>query len=195
MVWDAEPRSNDAKPPAPDGSIAVHKEFMALLMEHHSGLRGYLRSLVPTWSDVDDVIQQVSLVAWRKFDEFERGTNFLAWLMVIARFEALKHRRGLARGPQLMAEDLCEMLASEPETAAFEAREIDRWRTALEYCLGRLEDGRRRLLLEAHTPGVRINVLARRAGRSEQAVYKLIQRLRAMLVDCVRSRLAREGGL
>jgi RNA polymerase sigma-70 factor len=142
MVWDAEPRSNDAKPSAPDGSIAVHKEFMALLMEHHSGLRGYLRSLVPTWSDVDDVIQQVSLVAWRKFDEFERGTNFLAWLMVIARFEALKHRRGLARGPQLMAEDLCELLASEPETAAFEAREIDRWRTALEYCLGRLDDGR-----------------------------------------------------
>jgi RNA polymerase sigma-70 factor (ECF subfamily) len=180
---------------APPGSFAAHEEFMSLLMEHQSGLRCYLRSLVPSWNDVDDVVQQVSLVAWRKFGEFERGTNFLAWLIVIARFEALKHRRGLARSPQVLAEDLCELLASEPEAAAFEAPEIDRWRTAFERCLGRLDDARRRLLLDAHTPGVRINALARREGRSEQAVYKMIQRLRARLVDCMRSRLAREGGL
>jgi len=170
-----------------------HDEYMTLLMEHQSGLRGYVRSLVPSWSDVDDVIQQVSLVAWRKFGEFERGTNFMAWIMVIARFEALNHRRKLARGPQLLAEDLCELLASEPDAALLESGEIDRRRAALEHCLGRLEDGRRRLLLEAHSPGVRINELARRAGRSEQAVYKLVQRLRATIVECMHSRLAHGG--
>jgi RNA polymerase sigma-70 factor (ECF subfamily) len=172
---------------------AVHQEYMTLLMEHQGGLRGYVRSLVPSWGDVDDVVQQVSLVAWRKFGEFERGTSFIAWLMVIARFEALNYRRRLARGPQLLSEDLCELLASEPDSALFESAEIDRRRAALELCLGRLDDGRRRLLLEAHSPGVRINELARRAGRSEQAVYKLVQRLRAMIVECMRSRLAPGG--
>jgi RNA polymerase sigma-70 factor (ECF subfamily) len=196
IPMDSEPKNRDSRvePPGLGRPIGIHEEFMTLLMEHQGGLRGYLRSLVPTWNDVDDVIQQVSLVAWRKFDNFERGTNFLAWIMVIARLEALKHRRGLARGPQLLAEDLCELLASEPDAATFEPREIDRQRTALEHCLSRLDDGRRRLLLEAHAPGVRINALARRAGRSEQAVYKVIQRLRAMLVECMQSRLAREGG-
>jgi RNA polymerase sigma-70 factor (ECF subfamily) len=175
-------------------SAVVYDEFMTLLMEHQSGLRGYIRSLVPAWSDVDDVIQQTSLIAWRKFGEFERGTNFLAWLMVIARFESLKHRRSLARGPRVMAEELCELLASEADAAAFESPEINRRRAALEHCLGKMDAGRRRLLLEAHAPGVRIKELASRAGRSDQAVYKVIQRLRAAVADCMRTRLAHEGG-
>jgi RNA polymerase sigma-70 factor (ECF subfamily) len=172
---------------------SVYREFMELLMAHQSGLRGYVRGLVPGWSDVDDVIQQTSLVAWQKFGEFEPGTNFLAWLMVIARFEALKHRRTLARGPRVMSEELCKLLASEAEAASFEGSELDRRRAALEHCLGTMDVGRRSLLLEAHSPGVRINALARRAGRSSQAVYKVVQRLRSALFDCMRSRLAHEG--
>ncbi len=36
------------------------------------------------------------MVAWRKFDSFEKGTAFGGWFLTIARYEALSHRRRLA---------------------------------------------------------------------------------------------------
>ena len=73
---------------AADGDRDDHETFVRLLLEHEPRVRGFIRGLVPTWHDVDEVVQQASLVAWRKFNEFDRGTNFGSWLMVIARFEA-----------------------------------------------------------------------------------------------------------
>lgn len=178
---------------AADGDRDDHETFVRLLLEHEPRVRGFIRGLVPTWHDVDEVVQQASLVAWRKFNQFERGTNFGSWLMVIARFEAQKHRRRVARGPRCLSAEVWELLTSEADPAAHAAEAVERRRAALEACLALLGDDRRRAVLEAHTPGVRMNDLARRLGRGEQAFYKSIQRLRAALLDCMRRRLHAEG--
>ncbi len=34
--------------------------------------------------DAEDIVQEAALLAWRKFDRFERGTNFRAWFHRIA---------------------------------------------------------------------------------------------------------------
>ena len=179
-----------ARDAATDGA---HDTFVRLLLEHEPRVRGFIRRLVPTWNDVDEVLQQASLVAWRKFSEFDLGTNFGSWLMVIARFEALKHRRRVARGPLSFSPEVWDLLAAEADTAAHDADLIAKRRAALDECLGTLASHRRQALLEAHTPGVKINELARRLGHREQAFYKSIQRLRAALLDCMRRRLAGEG--
>lgn len=41
----------------------------------------------------DDVVQEAALIAWRRIDQYRRGTNFTAWLAQIVRFESLNHRR------------------------------------------------------------------------------------------------------
>lgn len=179
--------------PGADDRSDAHETFVRLLLEHEPRVRGFIRGLVPTWNDVDEVVQQASLVAWRKFADFDPGTNFGSWLMVIARFEALKHRRRAARGPLSLSVEVWEILAAEADPAVHAAEMIERRRAALEACLALLGDERRRALLEAHAPGVRIGELARRLGRGEQAFYKTIQRLRAALLDCMRRRLAAEG--
>jgi RNA polymerase sigma-70 factor (ECF subfamily) len=175
------------------GGLDAHETFVRLLLEHEPRVRGFIRGLVPTWNDVDEVVQQASLVAWRKFAQFDPQTNFGSWLMVIARFEALKHRRRVARGPLSFSADVWEILAAEADPAAHAAESIERRRATLEECLALLGADRRRAVLEAHAPGVRMNELARRLGRGEQAFYKMIQRLRAALLDCMRRRLAAEG--
>ena len=178
---------------AADGDRDDHETFVRLLLEHEPRVRGFIRGLVPTWHDVDEVVQQASRVAWRKFNQFERGTNFGSCLMVIARFEAQKHRRRVARGPRCLSAEVWEILTAEADPAAHAAEAVERRRAALEACLDLLGDDRRRAVLEAHAPGVRMNELARRLGRGEQAFYKSIQRLRAALVDCMRRRLHAEG--
>ena len=147
------PNAADSSPGPDHSPDDRHEAFVRLLMEHEGRVRGFLRGLLPSWNDVDEVMQQASIVAWRKFPEFDRQTNFGGWLLVIARYEALKHRRRLARSPLVFSEEVWELLANEAEPA-HAAEAIDRRRTALEHCLDKLGAEQRRLLLETHTPGV-----------------------------------------
>lgn len=107
--------------------------FVQLLLEHEPQVRSFLRGLLPTWEDVDDVLQEAGLIAWRKFGEFEQGTAFGGWFLTIARFEALAHRRRIAKTPLVFSEDIWELLADESHDGESETS----YRQHLEGCLGK----------------------------------------------------------
>ena len=164
--------------------------FVRLLMEHEPRVRSFLRGLLPTWSDVDEVIQEASLIAWRKFGQFEQGTAFGGWFLTIARFEALKHRRRLSKSPLVFAEDVWSLLAD--EGIDDEGSHVRMGH--LQKCLGGMDSEKRAVLLKVHSPGVVIRDIAASSGKSEQAFYKLIQRLRGILLECVSKSIAMENG-
>ena len=41
-------------------------EFITLLTEHQPVLRGYIRSLLPNASDIQDVLQNTNIVLWER---------------------------------------------------------------------------------------------------------------------------------
>ena len=45
----------------------------------------------------------------------------------------------------------------------------------------------------AYAPGVRIDELAREAGRTPMALYKSLHRIRMALADCIQKVLKQEG--
>jgi RNA polymerase sigma-70 factor (ECF subfamily) len=155
------------------------EDFVRLLIEHEPMVRSFLRGLVPAWNDVDEVIQNASLIAWRKFSEFEPGTAFGGWFLTIARFEALKHRTKIARSPLIFVDHLWETLAEEAQE---DTTVVTRY---LEVCLAKLDPQKRVMLMQVYSPGVTMRDVAKAAGKSEQAFYKIIQRLRQTLMDCV----------
>lgn len=162
---------------------------MRLLIEEESAVKVYVRRLVPTWHDVEEVVQQTSLIAWKKFDELEDLNRFGGWLMTIARYEALKYRRSLARSPLVFSAKLAEQLAD--STGNIIAGDADR-QQALEECLQNLDKAKQDLILKVHQPGFTIRGYAQQQSRPEQAVYKLVHRLRQKLLDCVKQKLAAE---
>ena len=170
------------------GDTGLGEEFVHLLLEHEPQVRSFLRRLLPTCNDVDEVLQETSMIAWRKFSEFERGTAFGGWFLTIARFEALKHRRRIAKSPLVFADDVWELLADEGVE-----RTDKPFQQHLDTCLGKLHSEQRKLILRIHTPGVVIRELAEQSGKSEHAFYKVVQRLREKLLDCVTKSIAREG--
>jgi RNA polymerase sigma-70 factor, ECF subfamily len=174
---------------SPAGHNARYEAFVRLLVAHEPHLRSFLRSLLPSWSDVDEAMQETSLTAWRKFDQFEPDSNFLAWTMAIARFEALKQRRTRNRERLVFSEAVIDLIATE---AAAETDALARERTALETCLGQLGDAARELLAAAYQPGVKLHEVAARSGRGVEAFYKTLQRLRARLLECVQRQLKQE---
>ncbi|MBL9187066.1 MAG: sigma-70 family RNA polymerase sigma factor [Opitutaceae bacterium] len=176
--------------PEPAGHLnPPYEEFVRLFVAHEGRLRGFVRTLLPSWADVDEVMQETSLVAWRKFGRFERGTNFMAWVATIARFEALDHLRRRGREHLVFSDAVADMMAEE---AAQEGDTFEPQRRALDRCLAKLGETQRELLLLSYQPGARLHEVAARAGRSVQGHYKAVQRLRARLLACVEGELKRD---
>jgi RNA polymerase sigma-70 factor (ECF subfamily) len=171
------------------GAPDPHEDFLRLFLRHEGELRAFIRACLPCAADVDEVMQEVSLVAWRKFASLEDKTQFGRWACLIARFEVLKHRRTHARDRLVLDEDIIEKLAEE---AAEEAPRRSRQLVALDHCVAKLPRERRELALAAYAPGVSIRDLAAQLGRTEGSLYQLLARIRQELLHCVERTLAKE---
>lgn len=179
----------DSTPPSPeqvsDGQ-QLHENFMRLFVQYESDLRVFIRSLVPTLTDADEVLQETALVLWKKFPSYQPGTEFLRWALVIARFEALAYRRKMARDRLVLGEDVMELLADEAlEEVPLRRRE----REALDQCLRQLPAKQQQLITKAYTPGVKTKDLAEKLGKSPASLYMALNRIRTALARCIEARM------
>ncbi len=163
--------------------------FVKHLLDHKSRVQGFLRGLLPTWDDVEEVTQNASLVAWRKFSDFEEGTSFGGWFLTIARYEAMSYRRRMARTPLVFSDDLWGLLAEEAEQMDCSQMRLDK----LEECLQVMEPRNRELLMTVYSADISIREVAKQSGKSEQAFYKILQRLRSALLKCINKAIVMEG--
>ena len=168
------------------------ERFVQLFAANERHLRVFVRSMGLGWSEVDDVVQTVSLVMWRKWHEFEPGSDFMRWGRVIARFEVLKARRNFARDRHVFREDLMELLA-EASTEQDEPGESERYREALAHCLEELPPKSRHLVSSAYQGDLTIRQLAEELGKSATSLYKVLDRIRKKLQRCIEGRLNRQG--
>jgi RNA polymerase sigma-70 factor (ECF subfamily) len=165
----------------------AYERFTGLLTKHHAALMGFILSLRPNWADAEDLLQQASVVMWRKFSEFQPGTSFAAWGCQIARFLVLNHVRKIARDPHVFSEELLDVMSREG------AEDVDRLqsqRAALTRCVEKLDAKARRILARCYEAGASVKDVADRLGSTPNAVYKALNRIREALLACVRGETA-----
>jgi RNA polymerase sigma-70 factor, ECF subfamily len=178
------PQESDPGP----GRGAGDDRFLRTFVRHEAALRAYARVMVPTWEAVDDVMQEASVVMWRKFAELDGEENFLSWARVIVRFEALRARRKFARDRLVFSEELLAVLADEAEDSPEELRVAEA--AALRGCLQKMSPAHQELILAPYAGDGRVKQLGEQAGRSANSLYKLLGRLRAKLHECVEREMA-----
>lgn len=166
-----------------------HRVFLREFTASEAAIRGFVRRLVPARADADDLMQEISVVLWEKFDTFRDDGSFRAWAFGVARYEVLAWRRDKGRDRLVLSEKVVELIGDEAE--AVEPR-LARQREALERCIVEVAPAQRDLLLRAYEPGARIAALAKESGRSEPGFYQWLYRMRKLLFDCIRRRLAKE---
>ncbi|MBL9162772.1 MAG: sigma-70 family RNA polymerase sigma factor [Planctomycetaceae bacterium] len=165
-------------------------EFVELYSRYYPRLQYYLMALMPSANDAADVLQEVSLTLWKKFDTYEPNTNFYAWACKVARLQALKHRERLGKSARLIDDAILECLSDEASSDELDpAVSLD----ALARCLERLSERHRSLIRKRYQPGVSVSDLAFEAGCSANALSKLLGKIRRRLMDCVERTLASEG--
>jgi RNA polymerase sigma-70 factor (ECF subfamily) len=164
-----------------------NEDFLRLFMRHEAQIRAYVRACLPRAAEVDEVLQEVGLVAWRKFSSLEDHAQFGRWACLIARFEVLKIRRKFARDRLVLDDSLIELLADE---GLEELSHREQQLKALDGCIEKLPAERRQLVLAAYANDTKMKTLAAEVGRSENSLYQLLARTRAELLRCVERTLA-----
>ncbi len=162
---------------------------MSLMTRHQRQIFGYIHTLVPGRADAEDILQETNLVICKKFEEFKEGTDFVAWACQIAWWNVRRARQKFARAKVVFDDDVLESVAG---TAATMMEELDHRHEALAHCLGRLHPRDRDLLLTRYEPGGGVEAAAQRCGRSMEAAYKALMRLRKLLHDCITQKLSTE---
>ena len=118
-----------------------HGRFLRLFLQHQRQLAGYARAFLPDWDAVDEVLQESSIVMWRKIDQLDSPDGFLKWAKAVVRFESLKHLRQRRTDRLMVDEELVTLLAANTgEDEHGSASELE----MLKRCLHKLSDIRRK---------------------------------------------------
>ena len=171
-------------------STTSEGDFMRLFVKHEPALRAYARTLLPNWHAVDDALQEASVVMWQKIDQLQDESGFLPWGKVIVRFKCLSAITKLRKDHHLLSDSVLDMLAQESEEIS--AEEHASARNALRECLQNFKDDHRHLLLAPYSGDGEVMRIAERMGKTANALYKLLGRLRGKLGDCVKSKITHE---
>lgn len=171
---------------SPPSEHERHAQFLRHYAESEMALHTFVRSLVPTRQMASEVMQDVILVLWEKFDA---AADFQGWAFGVAKNVTRRHLRRQSRDRHVFDDDLVNQLADDavalvPVHAGH--------REALERCLDKLPAAQRELVLTAYTKGTRMDELATRRGQTPMSLYKLLHRIRQALLECVERTLAKE---
>lgn len=159
-------------------------EFIKLLTDHQSVMRGYIRTLLPNASDIRDVLQNTNIILWEKRSDFKMGTNFKAWALTTARFRSLEHRKKMKKHDILVFDDDLVDLLSTPEKVV-PSDQLEFKQVALEDCLSRLQSRDQDLIKARYFSNTNLEEYASQDGRSHGALRVTLNRLRVKLRDCI----------
>lgn len=169
----------------------VQTHFLRLFLSHEQDLRAFVTAVVPDPAAREDIFQETASALWRSFATYDAGRSFGTWARGVAMNKVRQYRRKLFRTPVTLPEEAMVAVA-----AAFEREPRDRgsaMEEALTACLAELPEKSSRLLDLKYRESLSAQEIAGRTGKSPDAIYQTLSRLRRALEICIRRRLHEEN--
>lgn len=138
---------------------------------------------------VEDLAQQVFVDVFLHLEQFQRGTDFRAWIKAIARNRVRQEVRGRCREQQRVlayARHLEQRLADDGRASGQE----EEYREALERCTEELTERAARIIRQRYEDSLTFEEIAAREASTANAVRKLFTRALLSLRECIQTRLA-----
>ena len=168
----------------------ARRAFGALAGEHQSRIRRYIRSLGVASSSVDDIAQEALLVAFNRFEEFEDGTSFPAWVNTIARNLVWNDRRKESRRYKILNEKITDYMETlDPYDEPEDSEEDFQHRVALSECMQLIPDDNRKLIETRYQEGLEPSQMAEMFGMRPDSVRQRLMRVRKALKKCIAEKL------
>ena len=164
------------------------QDFDRLVRENRRGLVAFAYTLTRNLSDSEDLVQECIATLWKKFDDFETGSNFGAWARTTVLYLAKNLARKRSRERLIFDSETLERIAVVHNKTDPGAERI---RAFLRDCLGELGEGEREMILSRYEPGMDVSTLAERDGRNVKSAYNALARIRKGLLACMRRKMNR----
>ncbi|MEM9480712.1 MAG: sigma-70 family RNA polymerase sigma factor [Verrucomicrobiota bacterium] len=161
-------------------------EFTKLLLENERALFGFIHSLTQDLAATEELRQELAVRLWNKFDQYDGQRPFVAWAIGFARLMVLEWRRKQTKLPIPLGEDVLHQLADAAADRVDRRAEIH---AVLQECAGELTDLQRRTLHERYYEESPVKKIAKAWGRTQMAVYKVLNRVHESLAECLRAKL------
>jgi RNA polymerase sigma-70 factor (ECF subfamily) len=166
------------------------ERFVELLSRNQHRIYGFIYSLLPNYTDAEEILHQTTVVLWRKWDQLAADDDFVRWACGIARNEIRNYLRLHERRNEYLSDELLESLATNAERMQPLLAER---KEALSHCVGDLDPADRELLSDCYSGETPIRSVADRLEIAPNALYKKLARLRRVLFLCIERRLAAEA--
>jgi RNA polymerase sigma-70 factor, ECF subfamily len=170
--------------------LARPDEFVAIYTRYERKLYRYVAALLAHPNDAEDVLQETARVLWQKFGQYRPEEPFLPWACRIAHYEVLNHCQRERTRHKHFRPAIIDLLAEVrlEYDDLFEAQS-----RLLSECLQKLAEIDRQLIERRYASKHTLAEMATETGRTPNALYKSMQRVRRMLLECVESGLKSEG--
>lgn len=168
------------------------EHFARLLMKHQPRVYAYVRSMVFIATDADDILQDVAMVAWQKFDTYDPDRPFDLWLFGIARNRVRTYFRARKNDRLQFSAQTLELIDHD---AVDPARQVESSQAALESCIGKLPDRDHDLIRQRYLKGATNRSVAKQLGWTDSKISRNLSRIYAALMLCIRRRLDEGGAL
>ena len=160
----------------------AHARFLRLFLSSEREIFRYVAALVPNLADAEEIVQQTAVALWSKFDHYDARQPFTPWacrfaINIVKQWAASRQRwKSLAEG------GLAEQLAGRRD--ALQPQFEDRMQH-LEGCLQKLPVEQREIIEAYYWNRTGVEGIAALTGRTVAGIYKLLQRSRVLLRDCI----------
>lgn len=159
--------------------------FLGIVREYGPSLRTFLGTQLFHLHDLDDLAQEVFIVAYERLPTFTRGEDFGAWLRGIARNKLRHHYERSARRAgalELFQREAAALMEVDLDAAAAMTQEVHL--EALLRCIGELPERMRRVV-RGWLGREKALSLAREMALSVPNIYQIQHRASALLRDCI----------
>lgn len=173
----------------PMSQPAVNPDFVRLLTRAEPRIFAYIHTHITSRHDVEDVFQQTVTVLWTKFDQFEQGTNFLAWALKVAALEIRMFYRKQDQQKRLFSAAFLKLVG---ETSQRMAEDFGELKDALAGCLQKLQPDDRDVVHRYYYTDATVATVASDLDCPIETVRTVLKRSRRNLYECIQRTLARE---
>lgn len=170
----------------------MNDEFSSIVREYQAGLRSYVRRLGIAADSVDDMAQEVFLVAYRCWSSFDQERDVGRWLNGIARNLVANELRKGRRKARVIYTPLTDRLLKVMEEERLQSHDQTAGRLiqAMNECLKRLPRLSRELLYHRYADQKNATQLSEQHHVSPVAMRLKLMRIRAAVKGCVEAKLA-----
>ncbi|MBA4386460.1 MAG: hypothetical protein C0404_00680 [Verrucomicrobia bacterium] len=165
------------------------QRFVMLYSQHQRVIFNFVLAGVSDFHAAEDIVQNIGIVLWKKFDLYRPEMPFVRWALGVARLEVLQfHRRKGRSREDLVSEEIIDIVAASME------RETDGLAdesNALATCVDKLPQHHKDLIKMRYGEGAPIKDVAQQFGQTFAMANMSLVRIRKALLECVKQSMSK----